>query len=113
VAEPPDRKSWDHGNAIHHGNLILGRLALRRGELDKAKQHLLAAGRTPGSPQLDSFGPNMTLALELIEKGERQAVLEYFELCARFWKLDRGQLKAWAATVKGGGTPDFGANLNY
>lgn len=113
VAEPPDRKSWDHGNAIHHGNLILGRLALRSGELDKAKQHLLAAGRTPGSAVLSSFGPNMTLALELIEKGERQAVLEYFELCARFWKHDRGQLKAWAATVKGGGTPDFGANLNY
>jgi len=107
---PRDRRD---GDAIHHGNLILGRLALRRGELDKAKQHLLAAGRTPGSAVLSSFGPNMTLALELIEKGERQVVLEYFELCARFWKNDDGRLKAWAATVKGGGTPDFGANLNY
>lgn len=104
---------WNEGNLIHHGNLVLGRVALRNGRLKTAIDHLLAAGRTPGSPQLDSFGPNMTLAKELIEKGERRAVLEYFKLCARFWDMDRDRLKAWARVVEQGGKPDFGANLDY
>lgn len=58
--------NWYTGNAIHHGNLVLGRLALLSGDTEKAKSHLLAAGRTPGSPQLNSFGPNMTLAKALV-----------------------------------------------
>jgi hypothetical protein len=96
---------------VHHGNLILGRIALRDGDMEKAKEHLLAAGQTPGSPQLNSFGPNMALARELLEKGEKQAVLEYFERCGSFWK--RAELESWARDVKAGEIPDFGANLDY
>lgn len=99
------------GHNLHHGNLILGRIALRAGDVAKAKEHLLAAGKTSGSAGLNSFGPNMTLAKELLEKGERMAVLEYFKLCANFWKEDR--LDAWATEVRAGKTPDFGANLEY
>ena len=102
---------WNYGNMIHHGHLILGRLALRTGDLQQAKEHLLAAGKTPGSPQLNSFGPNMMLARELLEKGERQAVLEYFELCGTFWKQDK--LAEWTKEVQAGKVPEFGANLNY
>jgi hypothetical protein len=72
---------------------------------------LLKAGATPGSPQLNSFGPNMALAKELLDKGEREAVLEYFTLCSKFW--DRDELKEWMALVKDGVTPKFGANLVY
>jgi hypothetical protein len=53
----------------------------------------------------------MTLARELLEKGERQVVLEYFKLCASFWKNDR--LDTWASEVRAGKIPDFGANLEY
>ncbi len=105
------QRSWNYGNAVHHGHLVLGRLALRDGDVKKAKEHLLAAGKTPGSPQLNSFGPNMTLAKELLEKGERQAVLEYFELCGSFWKRDK--LEAWSKEVRSGSIPNFGANLDY
>jgi len=72
---------------------------------------LMAAMRLTGSPQLGSFGPNMRLAADLLERGEREAVLEYFRLCAGFWPRD--ELKDWAALVEGGRTPDFGANLIY
>jgi hypothetical protein len=106
-----DQDSWNYGNMIHHGNLVLGRLALRDGDMAKAKQHLLAAGETPGSPQLNSFGPNMTLAKELLEKGEKEAVLEYFKRCGTFWKKDR--LQAWTKEVQAGKIPNFGANLDY
>ncbi len=102
---------WNHGNLVHQGHLVLGRLALRAGDVEKAKEHLLAAGKTPGSPQLNSFGPNMTLAKELLEKGERQAVLEYFELCGSFWK--RAELEVWSKEVRAGKIPEFGANLAY
>jgi hypothetical protein len=107
-----DKKDWNYGNAIHHGHIILGRIALLSGNLTEAKEHLIAAGETPGSPQLNSFGPNMELAKELLERGERDAVVHYFQLCANFWK-NHSELDSWTATVKGGGIPKFGANLVY
>jgi hypothetical protein len=104
---------WNYGNAIHHGNLILGRVALRRRQLEIAKQYLLEAGRTPGSPQLNSYGPNMTLAKELLDKGEKAVVLEYFELCKIFWVRGRGCLDHWSQTVQENRMPNFGSNLYY
>ena len=101
-------RNWNSGNAIHHGNLVLGRLALQSGETETAKSHLLAAGRTPGSPQLNSFGPGMTLAKALLEQGEADVVVEYLELRKNFWRSNKPEV--WIAIVKGGQTPDFGAN---
>jgi tetratricopeptide (TPR) repeat protein len=108
-----NQKAFNTGNAIHDGNVVLGRLALVAGDVAAARRHLLAAGQTPGSPNLNSFGPNMSLAKELLERGETQTVLEYFELCAKFWSGDRGKLKAWGAAAKAGIAPDFQANLVY
>jgi len=110
---PQFRQDWNYGNAVHKGNIVLGRLALRDGDIPGAKEHLLADGRTPGSPQLNSFGPNMMLAKELLEKGERDVVLAYLDLCGQFWKSGDSRLQNWKAIVKGGCTPDFGTNLIY
>lgn len=107
------RTDWNYGNAVHKGHLILGRVALRRGDLDAARSELLLAGRTPGSPQLDSFGPNMTLAKELLEAGENGVVLEYFELCRRFWVMGAQRLAYWSAAINESRVPDFGPNLRY
>jgi tetratricopeptide (TPR) repeat protein len=105
-------KDWNTGNAIHHGNLILGRIALQAGDIELAKHYLLEAGKTPGSPQLNSFGPNMALARELLVKGQKDVVLQYFALCAKFWK-SQPELDAWTDAVKHGLIPDFGGNLIY
>lgn len=107
------RNNWNYGNATHVANLVLGRVALASGDIEAAKAYLLESGKTIGSPQLNSFGPNMTLAKALLEKGERDVVLEYFKLCANFWEMGRDRLDAWAAAVKEGETPNFGANLLY
>ena len=106
------KMDWNSGNDIFFGNLILGRLALKAGDVEQAKHYLIEAGKTPGSPQLNSFGPNMMLAKELLEKGEKQVVLDYFDLCRKFWKY-QPRLDDWTTTVKQGGIPDFGANLDY
>jgi len=55
----------------------------------------------------------MLLAKDLLARGEREVVIQYFALCARFWELDRGRLEKWKAIVINGGTPNFGANLVY
>ncbi|MFI6996636.1 tetratricopeptide repeat protein [Nocardia sp. NPDC050175] len=110
---PQYQGNWNYGNAVHDANMVLGRIAVREGHINDAKNYLLAAGQTPGSPQLDTFGPNMSLAKDLLEKGERQVVLEYFELCRRFWEMHRGRLDKWSQLVNVGMIPDFGANLDY
>ncbi len=104
---------WNYGNAVHNGNLILGRVALQQNDIEGAKEYLLKAGQTTGSPQLKSFGPNMSLANDLLEKDEKQTVIEYFELCKKFWKMNDGRLDSWIASIKGGGKPYFGTNLKY
>jgi len=104
---------WNYGNAIHDGHMVLGRLALRKDDLEAAKRELLLAGATPGSPQLDSFGPNVSLAKDLLERKEVDTVVQYFALCGRFWELENGNLKRWAILAKAGEMPDFGANLVY
>lgn len=106
-------QNWNYGNAIHDGNMVLGQVALKRGDVAAAKDYLLRAGRTPGSPQLDSFGPNMSLAQDLLQIGEREVVLEYFDLCAAFWEMERGRLAQWRKDVRAQRVPEFGANLVY
>ena len=102
---------WASGNAVHNGNIILGRIALRKGNVAEAAKHLLAAGKSEGSPQLNSFGPSMILAKELLEKGQNEAVLEYLDSVGSFWKSGADQLDRWKKLIKAGVDPDFGTNL--
>jgi hypothetical protein len=110
---PAYTNDWNYGNAIQDANLVLGRLALDEGKIDEAKKRLLASADSNGSPQMNSFGPNVALARDLLEKGEKEVVLEYFARCTKFWKMDGDKLKEWTEAVKKGATPDFGGNLTY
>ncbi len=106
-------RDWNYGNAIHDGNMVMGLVALQAGNSAQASNFLIQSGKTAGSPQLNSFGPNMTLANVLLQKGEKDVVLEYFSLCRTFWTMGSAKLDEWSATVRGGGVPSFGANLFY
>ena len=132
-----DPKDWNYGNAIFFGNMVQGQVALRRGDLDAARSRLLSSGNTPGSPQLNSFGPNMSLARDLLtgvaevpsvglarrtaripprnvtSPDVRQTVLEFFDLCQVFWIMGGDRLQQWSRQVRAGVVPDFGANLYY
>ena len=104
---------WWTGDAIHPGNIVLGRLALRRPEVEAAKRYLLAAAKTPGRGTLASLGPNVAPARDLLGRGESATVLLYLEECGQFWTGNRGKLPEWIALVKAGLKPDFGRNLDY
>ncbi len=93
--------------ALHHGNLMLGRIALKKGNLEEAKSRLLEAGKASGS----FSNPNMMLAKELLEKGQREIVLQYLDECANFWKNGGDKLNQWRIVIRGGGIPNFGVNL--
>ena len=110
---PEYRQDWNYGNAIYYGSMWMGRVALARDHnISGARNALLAAGRTTGSPQLNSFGPNMTLAKDLLDLGERDTVLAFFVLCRDFWKRGKA-LDEWTAAIQDGRAPNFGANLLY
>lgn len=104
---------WNYGNAIQDANQVLGRIALSKGDIAEAKKRLLASADSNGSPQMNSFGPNMQLAKELLAVNEKQVVLEYFGHCSTFWKLGADRLAAWTESVEKGKAPEFGANLDY
>lgn len=110
----PDDDEY-YGDAIFYGNMILGRVALRRDDnIPKAKAALIASGLTPGSRTLNSFGPNMNLAKDLLAAGERETVLQFFDECRRFWIGHLQKLNEWTDVVKGCfRMPNFGANLVY
>jgi len=96
---------------LHIANTILGRLALRKGDIAEARRRLLASAPEDGSPILSSYGPRMALAAELLDHGERDVVIVYLDKCARFWAFGRGQIGQWKLAIREGKKPDFGDNL--
>jgi hypothetical protein len=123
--------NWDHVNALYAGNCILGLVALHEpqhhrtavdrvlgrgpslgGDTKRAGRYLMSAAAALGSPGV-MMGPNTLLAKELLERGKSRVVLQYFALCAKYWKADNGKLAEWSAAVKRGEMPDFGPTLSY
>ena len=103
---------WNYGNAVYDAHVVLGRLALLKNDIETAKEELFLAVKTPGSPQLDSFGPNMTLAKDLIEKGQTEPVIQFLIECKQFW-YDHQTVDEWINAIEAGEMPDFQANLLY
>ncbi len=112
--------NWNYGNLIYAMHSLLGRIALREGDLTQARHHLEQSGKTPGSPALNSFGPDFVLARELLEKGEREAVLAHLDRVTVFWAKPDGdppqastgyhqkQIHAWRQAIQAGQTPADG-----
>jgi hypothetical protein len=102
-------------DTTHIGNTILGLIELKRGNTASAKEHLLSSARftREAHPVHMSFGPSMALAKALADRGEREVVIEYLDLCAKFWKNEDGRIEKWTQVLKDGGTPEFGGNSRY
>jgi hypothetical protein len=120
--EAKTTNDWNYGNIVYEADEVLGRVALREGKFEEARRYLRAAGQTPGSPQLNSFGPQFTLARELLEHGEqpdRDAVVAFLDDVARFWAApdkvpdhqkpmalkNKEQIESWKDQVRAGKIP--------
>ncbi len=105
VGEPEDKPT----DNVHNGHLLLGRVALHEGDVDRSKAHLVLAGRAGATGMVPIFGPDMRLAKDLLVRGERDVVIRYLTLCRAFW--ERGPVDEWIDQIRAGGFPDFGSNL--
>jgi len=85
-------------NAYCVAETVLGRVAAAKGDLSGAKAHLMASVTVPVKNA--SFQPNMTLAQELYDAGERDAVLQFLEASRAVWKFDRGRIDRMISFVK-------------
>src|SRR5260370_36678292 len=91
-----------------YGKRACGRVGVKRGNVQEAVSFLLLAGKTPGSPQLDDYGPDMTLADELLQRGATEVVLQNFRESDHFWRGSRNyQLDRSAKDVQAGVRPDI------
>ena len=98
-------EDWNYGNAIHNSNVVLGRISFIKGDVEGAKGYLTEASKSEGSPQLDTFGPDLELANELLKMGERKPVVQYLTSISRFWEMDNGCVKRWLSEIESGDTP--------
>jgi hypothetical protein len=99
---------------FYDANYVLGMVAVQNNDLEKAGEYLLATVDFPGSPQsLYSFKPNMSLAKELVDRGQRDVVLSFLKKCPEFWTGDYIPCSRWIQEIEAGETPDFSGHLNY
>ena len=94
--------------AVQRANTILGRVALRSGDVTSAKQYLLDSADSGAARDIGLSGPILVLAKELIERGERETVLQYLEDCLSLWPRGEAILQIWIAQIREGKTPNFG-----
>ena len=99
-------------SAPQRGNTILGRVALRSGDLQRAGHYLLESSRAEAEKEVSLSGPTMILAKELLEAGQHGAVLEYLENCLSLWPRGETVLRFWIADIRNGKAPNFG-NLGF
>lgn len=95
----------NYSNSIYEAHSALGRIALREGNRDLAKEHLLKSVSVSGSPQLNAFGPDMVLAQELLDVGEKEIIYEFFFRVSIFWKSE--SIEVWANQIRNGEIPDL------
>ena len=112
VLAPRYRSHPQYGTAIFLANMTLGTLALREGDSKTAALFLRKAARAPVSEEL-AYSKGMAsnyqwhLATELLNQGERDAVLDFLDRMAATSVADRFELREAAAEVRRGGTPRF------
>ena len=96
------RCNWNYGNAVHDSNRILGFIALENNDITQAATYLMEAGKSTGSPQLDSFGPNLDLANELLLHGQTEAVVDYLLGVRKFWDGKESMIDEWIQKIRSG-----------
>ena len=107
LGEHGDSGDSEHGNAIYTGNLILAQAALDNGDVANARRHLLEAATTTAVRNIEETGPDTSVARALLQRGERDTVLEYLHRCHNFWPQGAPVLNRWETALRAGRQPNF------
>jgi hypothetical protein len=107
----------DYDNVTHIGNVALGRVELRKGNIDKAKEYLLVSMRAPlRQPTNYLIKIDTRLARELYDKGVKNEVLEFLTLGLelnhlktdpKLYEDEISAIKLWQEKIKQGVKPSF------
>jgi tetratricopeptide (TPR) repeat protein len=93
----------------HTGHTLLGRLALREGNINEARTCLLEAANA--IVKHEGFSPpgprELWLARELLEQGARDVVVEYLRRCSGVWTDPDHSAEVWSAAIERGEMPNF------
>lgn len=100
---PEFRFNLEYSESIEKSNAVLGRLAVRRGDIPEAKRRLIASLERPDVDEI----PDMSLAKELLERGESETVLEFLKRCRAKLK-DEVVLDQWMQAIRDGEKPRYG-----
>jgi hypothetical protein len=82
------------------GQTLLGRLAVARGNVAEGNEHLFASLNPPAKFKNPVFEPNMTLAQDVYDSGDHDAVIQFLEASRAVWKFDRGRIDRMISYVK-------------
>jgi hypothetical protein len=101
------RDHGDSSHAIYAGNLILAQAALDQEDIANARRYLLEAATTTGTPAIQEKGPDLTVARVLLDRGERDTVLEYLRRAHTFWPQGDTILERWETAIRAGRRVNF------
>jgi hypothetical protein len=99
--------------ATQRANTILGRIALRSGDVNGAKEYLEASAGPMAAKDIAISGPSLILAKELLDKGESDSVVQYLQNCIVLWPRGENALQTWIEDIKRGKSPNFGNLQQY
>ncbi len=102
----PDRALIEHASHV-----TLGLFYLNINMPDIARDTCLASAARVIEHQFVSLSDlDMTLAKELLARGEKEAVIKYLAACAKATRSSEAM--RWIETITSGGTPEFGDYLH-
>lgn len=80
-----EEEVWPEGDRRHMAHTLLGHVCLRRGDIDGAAMELVRSAQVEATPVLGSFGPDLSLAWQLLLAGRADEVAQFAQLFSRFW----------------------------
>ncbi len=112
-AELIKRNPFQAATLTNAGNSVLGRIALAHGDTVEAEARLRASLEVAEATDFRFAGPDMTLAGDLADAGERDAVIAYLEASRKYWPHDRGLLDHYIRSINAGKKREAFANYPH
>lgn len=107
--------NWNYGNAIFDGHMAFASCDVKDKKIESALSHLNEAAKTPGSPQLSTFGPpyhDMSVLSDLLREGHKKEVTTFLSSLKRFWDSEFSQdyFDFWEKEIEQNRIPKFDAS---